>query len=50
MTEDLTEVNSWHRQPGESAKAYEAFAFYRDMGPERSLLKVCQSIPKMPVC
>lgn len=33
-------------QPGESATAYEAFAVYRDMGAERSLERVSQTLPK----
>lgn len=36
----------WERQKGESEKAYEAFAAYRDMGPERSITKVSQSLNK----
>lgn len=36
----------WERQKGESGKAYEAFAAYRDMGPERSITKVSQSLNK----
>ncbi|WP_195985365.1 hypothetical protein [Clostridium sp. D33t1_170424_F3] len=36
----------WERQPGESAKAYEAFASYRDFGAERSIQKVSQALSK----
>ena len=34
------------QQPGESAKAFEAFAIYRDMGAERSLRKLTQQLHK----
>lgn len=37
---------SWEQQPGESAKAFEAFATYRDMGAERSLRKLTQRLHK----
>lgn len=33
-------------QPGESATAYEAFAVYRDMGAERSMVKAGQVLAK----
>ena len=36
----------WEQQPGESAKAFEAFAIYRDMGVERSVRKVTQRLNK----
>ena len=36
----------WEQQPGESAKAFEAFAAYRDMGAERSLRKLTQQLHK----
>lgn len=36
----------WERQKGESEKAFEAFAAYRDMGSERSITKVVQSLNK----
>ena len=38
--------NPWEQQPGESAKAFEAFAIYRDMGVERSVRKVTQRLNK----
>jgi hypothetical protein len=35
-----SKIEPWERQQGETAKAYEAFVIYRDMGLERSLAKV----------
>ena len=39
-------MDPWERQPHESAKAYEAFCSYRDMGSSRSTAKVQQEIGK----
>lgn len=36
----------WERQPEETAKAFQAFCAYRDMGPERSLNKLVQKLHK----
>lgn len=36
----------WERQPGETAKAFEAFALYRDMGATRSVRNVAQVLHK----
>lgn len=36
----------WERQEGETARAFEAFSVYRDMGPDRSLRKVVQQLDK----
>ena len=36
----------WERQPEETAKAFQAFCVYRDMGPERSLNKLVQTLHK----
>jgi hypothetical protein len=37
MYEKVTEIRKPGRLPGESAKAYRAFGYYREQGPERSL-------------
>ncbi len=37
---------SWHKQSGESPKAYAAFAIYRDLGSQRSLEDVSQQLHK----
>lgn len=34
------ELQAWDIQPGETVKAYRAFALYRDLGPDRSLAKL----------
>jgi hypothetical protein len=36
----------WERQENESVQAFEAFQLYRDMGTERSLIKVEQKLDK----
>lgn len=36
-------MRAFERQPGESSKAYSAFCTYRDLGPERSLVKASES-------
>lgn len=36
----------WERQKGETSRAYEAFAAYRDMGPDRSQRKLGQKLSK----
>ena len=40
------ETELWERQPGESAKAFEAFCIYRDMGVSRSARKVSEKLGK----
>lgn len=39
----------WNMRPDESAKAYQAFEVYRDMGPDRSLERVGQLLGKSTV-
>lgn len=39
-------IEPWERQEGETARAFEAFCKYRDMGPDRSLRKVVQALNK----
>lgn len=36
----------WERQKGESEKAYEAFAIYRDMGEKRTFTAVAEKLQK----
>lgn len=43
---DMGALQPWDRHPGESAKAYEAFVIYRDMGAERTVRKVAESLGK----
>ncbi len=38
--------NPWDRQPGESAKAFDAFGVYLNLGPTRSITKVAQTLNK----
>ncbi|MGZ4936924.1 MAG: hypothetical protein ACXV5K_10130 [Halobacteriota archaeon] len=40
----MTEGDLWERLPDESAKAYDAFRRYRDMGPERSIAKLARAM------
>jgi hypothetical protein len=39
---DEGERAPWDRQPAEGSKAYAAFLRYRELGPDRSIPKVCQ--------
>jgi len=41
-----TPVNPWDRQPGETARAWEAFTTYRDDGPARSLRRTADRLGK----
>ena len=40
------ELKPWERQPDESAKAFEAFVIYRDMGLQRGVRKVGDQLHK----
>lgn len=42
----MADARPWERQDGETARAYEAFTEYRDMGASRSLAKVGQKLGK----
>lgn len=44
--EIVEERKEWERGEGETAKAYEAFRIYRDMGAERSLSRAAEQIGK----
>lgn len=39
-------VEAWERQPGETPQAFEAFQRYRDMGADRSVVKVAKAVGK----
>lgn len=41
-----SDCKPWERQPGETAKAFEAFCIYLNMGAERGLRKVGQELGK----
>lgn len=46
MKKESCNAEPWERQPGESVKAFGAFALYRDMGTDRSTRKVAQQLGK----
>lgn len=46
MSKTNTKAEPWERQKGESGKAYEAFAIYRDLGINRSIAKVGKTLGK----
>lgn len=39
-------VDPWEQRDGESAKAFEAFKVYRDLGAKRSITLVCERLDK----
>lgn len=43
---DQDDIRPWDRQPGETAKAYEGFVTYRDLGPKRSVRLVSEALAK----
>lgn len=46
MEKGILQEPLWDRQPGESAKAFEAFTVYRDLGPSRSIVKTGRKLGK----
>lgn len=43
---DPDDRQPWERQEGETSKAYHAFSVYRDLGHERSVVKVAKELGK----
>ena len=46
MAKKEVKVLPWERQPEETPKAYEAFTIYRDLGKERTIPKVAETLRK----
>lgn len=46
MAKKDAEALPWERQPNEGTKAFEAFTVYRDLGQERTLPKVAETLNK----
>lgn len=42
----LDEIQPWDCQPGETAKAYQAFVTYRDIGPDRTVQRTANELGK----
>lgn len=40
------EIQPWDCQPGETAKAYQAFVTYRDLGPDRTVQRTANELAK----
>lgn len=40
--------NAWERMTNESARAFRAFEAYRNLGPERSIVKAIELVGKTP--
>lgn len=39
-------IQPWDCQPGETAKAYQAFVIYRDLGPDRTVQRTANELAK----
>lgn len=46
MSKGIIPPEPWERQKGETSRAYEAFAAYRDLGPNRSQSKTSKKLGK----
>lgn len=46
MAKKEVEALPWERQPNEGPKAFEAFTIYRDLGKERTIPKVAETLRK----